>query len=101
MEKEPGAVPDNQSLHAMIQSLDARFTGIEGNVGQLQSDLAENTRVTGEIRANTSDLVDFFNSAQGAFKVLESLGKAAKPLMYIAGFVSSAAAAWATYRSNK
>jgi hypothetical protein len=50
----------------------------------LQADMAENTQATMKIQQYTSELVSLLNSFKGAFKVFDMLGRAAKPLSYIA-----------------
>ena len=42
----------------------------------------------------TSDVVSAFNAAQGAFTVLEWLGKLAKPILWIGGLVTAAGIIW-------
>ncbi len=53
-----------------------------------------------QIRADTSGIVDFFDSATGAFKVLNWIGKAAKPLGYIAATIAAVAGAWASVKGG-
>lgn len=45
------------------------------------------------IAANTTGVVEAFQAAQGAFKVLEFLAKIAKPLVFIAAFATALLAA--------
>ena len=45
--------------------------------------IAENTKVTLEIKESTDNIVDAFKSLTGAFKVLGWIGNLAKPLGYI------------------
>jgi hypothetical protein len=42
----------------------------------------------------TADVVSAFNAAQGAFTVLEWLGKLAKPILWIGGLVTAAGIIW-------
>ena len=42
----------------------------------------------------TSDVVSAFNAAQGAFVVLEWLGKLAKPILWIGGLFTAAGIIW-------
>jgi hypothetical protein len=46
---------------------------------------------------NTKDVVSAFAAAQGAFKVLETLGKLAKPLLWVSLWVGGIAAALTTF----
>ena len=43
---------------------------------------------------NTKDVVGAFAAAQGAFTVLETLGKLAKPLLWVGGLVTAIVAFW-------
>lgn len=47
-----------------------------------------------EIDNNTKGLVAAFNAAQGAFTVLEFLGKLAKPLLWLAGVIALVGTVW-------
>lgn len=47
-----------------------------------------------DIDNNTKGLVVAFNAAQGAFTVLEFLGKLAKPLLWLAGAVALIGTVW-------
>lgn len=82
----------------------------------MTSDLAENTATTKRIEAavetnrvlasesvkalndSIAGLLDFFNSVKGAFKVLDWLGKLARPLGYIAAFAAACASLWYSVR---
>ena len=62
--------------------------------------LAENTETINEIKTNTADMLTVFNSWKGAMRVMEMIGKLAKPLGYIVGFGASVAAFWASMKSG-
>lgn len=62
--------------------------------------LKENTDATNAIKADTAELLEAFRSFKGAMKVLEWIGKAAKPLGYIAGFCASMYAFWTSVKSG-
>ena len=62
--------------------------------------LAENTETINEIKTNTADMLEVFESWKGAMRVMEMLGKLAKPLGYIVGFGASVAAFWASMKSG-
>ena len=47
---------------------------------------------------NTKDVTEAFAAAQGAFKVLETLGRLAKPLLWLGGCFAAAAAFWGHYK---
>ena len=46
------------------------------------------------IANNTDGVVKAFEAAQGAFTVLEWMAKAAKPLLWVAGFITAIVAFW-------
>jgi hypothetical protein len=48
----------------------------------------------------TKDVTAAFNAAQGAFKVLETLSKLAKPLLWIGGLFVAGMAIWDTFRGR-
>ena len=62
--------------------------------------LKENTDATNAIKADTAELLEAFRSFKGAMKVLEWIGKAAKPLGYVAGFCASMYAFWTAVKSG-
>ena len=62
--------------------------------------LAENTETINEIKTNTADMLTVFNSWKGAMRVMEMIGKLAKPLGYIVGFGASVAAFWTAMKSG-
>ena len=62
--------------------------------------LAENTETIKEIKTDTADMLEAFESWKGAMRVMEMIGKLAKPLGYIVGFGASVAAFWASMKSG-
>lgn len=71
----------------------------EGSVTmkQLSADIAENTATTKQVQADTSELVVLLQSFKGAFRVLELLGKAAKPLGAIATLCAALMGLWSIF----
>ena len=49
---------------------------------------------------STKDVTAAFAAAQGAFKVLETLSRLAKPLLWLGGLFVAAAAFWDSFRSR-
>lgn len=82
------------TINDRLDSGDARMTRIE-------SELTTNTKSVQMLVANTADLVVFFESVQGALRVLNWLGALAKPLGYIAALVASIAGIWAAMKGGK
>lgn len=49
---------------------------------------------------STKDVTAAFNAAQGAFKVLETLSRLAKPLLWLLGLAAAATAFWSSLRGK-
>ena len=62
--------------------------------------LAKNAETIKKIKTDTADMLEVFESWKGAMRVMEMLGKLAKPLGYIVGFGASVAAFWASMKSG-
>ena len=62
--------------------------------------LAENTATIQEIKTDTAEMLAVFKSWQGAMKVMDMIGKLAKPLGYIVGLGASIAAFWTAMKSG-
>lgn len=99
MENDPneGAIapthPEIKAIHERLDAGDARMQRIEAS-------LSANTAATARVETNTSDLVDLFVSFKGAFKVLNWIGKLAKPLGAIVGLGVALAAAWTAFKAG-
>ena len=49
---------------------------------------------------NTKDVTAAFAAARGAFVVLETLGKLAKPLLWLGGLLAAVVTFWDSFRSR-
>lgn len=90
-----------------LRAGDRRMDEIVKTVSQIQTEqasakvlLAANTETIAQIKTDTAEMLGVFESWKGAMKVLESLGKLAKPLGYIVGLGASMAAFWAAMKSG-
>lgn len=83
-----------------MNSLADEVTAVKLEQAQFRVELAENTNATKRIEANTSEMLDVFESWKGAMKVLTWIGKAAKPLGYLVGLGASMAAFWAALKGG-
>jgi hypothetical protein len=72
--------PDRADWRALV---DKRLNDGAATMKQLKSDLADNTAATNAVKADTATLIDLLNSFHGAMKVLDMLGRLAKPLSYL------------------
>lgn len=61
---------------------------------------AENAETINKIKTDTADMLEVFESWKGAMRVMEMLGKLAKPLGYIVGLGASIAAFWTAMKSG-
>ncbi len=71
-------------MRAWRTNVDDRLNDGAAVMKHLRTELAENTTATKQVQADTGELVSLLNSFKGAMKVLDILGKLAKPLGYIA-----------------
>ena len=69
-----------RTIAARFDDGDERMGRIESDVAAVRTELEDNTRATKQLAASTADLVEFFEAMRGAFKVLNWIGKLAKPL---------------------
>jgi hypothetical protein len=78
--------PEEQEAGLWREAIGRRMDGFE-------SRLDENTATTNRVEANTRELIEAFKSWQGAVKVLDFLGRVAKPLLAV-GALLAAIFAW-------
>lgn len=83
-----------------MNSLADEITAVKLEQAEFRRLLKENTDATNAIKADTAELLEAFHSFKGAMKVLEWIGKAAKPIGYIAGLCASVAAFWTAMKSG-
>lgn len=75
--------------------VDARFDSGVKRMERIEAELAANTRTTAEIKADTGELVDLMHSAKGAWKLLDLLGRIAKP---VGALVAAGVGLWASLK---
>lgn len=62
--------------------------------------LAENTEAINEIKTDTADMLEVFESWKGAMRVMEMIGSLAKPLGYIAALIAAVVGIWNAMKSG-
>ena len=62
--------------------------------------LAENTETIKKIKTDTADMLEVFESWKGAMRVMEMIGKLAKPLGYIAALIAAVVGIWNAMKSG-
>jgi len=83
---------------AFIKSLRDRVVQMEQEMAQAAEATARNTASIETIRQNTQDIVDTFQALAGGFKVLQGLGKVARPLAYLVGLGTAIITAYSAWR---
>lgn len=62
---------------------------LRNKVTTMEAELAANTAITKQVKEDTGELVDAFKAAKGAWAVLEFIGKAAKPVLWISSIFTA------------
>ncbi len=82
-----------------ISELRQRLSAGDERMARIEGELAQNTALTKRLADDTSDLVDAFKAAKGAFKVLDFLGKVAKPFLWIGSACLALYSGWVQVKS--
>lgn len=80
--------------------LTERVGNLEEGFGTFKTELADNTAATKRIESNTAELVEAFSNLKGAFKVLNWIGKFARPLGYIAGAIAAVVSLYTAFKAG-
>lgn len=89
------------TIHARLDDGDKRFARVEEEQRALRRELEANTLATQAVKADTAELVELFQSFKGAIKVLNWLGKLAKPMAYIVGLGTACLGFWTALKGHK
>ena len=97
----------NDYMAAELRTADLRMDELVGKVNAIEKDqaaaralLKENTEAVNAIKSDTADMLATFESWRGAMRVLEAIGKLAKPVGYIVGMFASVAAFYTALKSG-
>ena len=97
----------NDYVAAELRTADLRMDELVGKVNAIEQDqaaakalLKENTEAINAIKSDTADMLATFESWRGAMRVLEAIGKFAKPVGYIVGMFASVAAFYTAMKSG-
>lgn len=97
----------NDYVAAELRTADLRMDELVGKVNAIEKDqaaakalLKENTEAINAIKADTADMLATFESWRGAMRVLEAIGRLARPVSYIVGLVASIAAFYTAVKSG-
>lgn len=73
-------MPPNEGWYNLVED---QIKTLQDQFKILENKLDENTKSTKNVETNTAGVVAAFKAAEGAFRVLEALGKIAKPFMWL------------------
>ena len=96
-----------ETVRRKLRAGDKRMDEIVKTVAAIQIEqasakvlLAENTETIKEIKTDTADMLEVFESWKGAMRVMEMIGKLAKPLGYIAALIAAVVGIWNAMKSG-
>ena len=97
----------NDYMAAELRTADLRMDELVGKVNAIEKDqaaaralLKENTEAVNAIKSDTADMLATFESWRGAMRVLEAIGRLARPVSYIVGLVAGIAAFYTAVKSG-
>lgn len=77
-----------------------KISAIEREQQLINEKLKASTEAIDNVQANTKEMLVVFESWKGAMKVLEWIGKIAKPLIYIVGLGTAVFTAYTTLKTG-
>lgn len=84
-----------------VHDIRKRLSDGAARMARIEAELAANTAATEAIRVSTAELVEFFCAMQGAFKVLNWLGRLARPMSYIVALAAAGVGLWSAIKGHK
>jgi hypothetical protein len=87
--------PPPDSWYALVER---QIMDLQASYGELDKALERNTEATLRVEKNTEGVVEMFTAAAGAFRVLETIGKIAKPIAIIVGLFSGLGTLWFRFK---
>lgn len=89
------AIRDLQTQFSTVTTrIDERLTEGTARMDSQDKAIQANTELTQSIKTDVSSVVEIFNAMKGLMKVLDVLGKFAKPIGYIVGAASACVVLW-------
>ena len=84
----------NELPAATLQQINQKFDNGSARMAGIERELTATRKELHELKQQLQDLLDFFEAMRGAFKVLNWLGKLAKPTAAIVALCVALAGAW-------
>ena len=81
-----------------MQQINQKFASGSTRMASIERELLGARKELHELKVQLAELIDFFEAMKGAFKVLNWLGKLAKPAGAIVGFGAACVTAWSAWR---
>ena len=91
----------NELPATTVQQINRRFGEGSERMAGIERELAAERRELQELKGQLADLLDFFAAMKGAFKVLNWVGKVAKPVAAIVSLAAAMGAAYAAWRGAR
>ena len=82
------------------QQINARFDTGSERMAAIERELSKTRQELGELKQQLADLLEFFTAMKGAFKVLNWVGKVAKPLAAIVMLGGACVAFWTAVKGG-
>ena len=90
----------NDFVAAELREGDRRMDTLTAEVAALKAKMDEHGPQITAIKTDTAEMLAVFQSWRGAMRVIDMIGKLAKPLGYIVGLLASVAALWAAAKTG-
>lgn len=90
-----------QQVNDKFDKGSARMASIERDLSGTNAELMATRKELHELKQQLADLLEFFGAMRGAFKVLNWLGKLAKPTAAIVGLGAACITAWSAWRGMR
>ena len=93
--------PTTHTINARLDRGAERMGRIEGDLTAVRDRLESNARLMEQMVSSTTEIVDFFDSIRGAMRVLNWIGKLARPIGAIIGLCAALVALWTAIRGAR
>lgn len=81
-----------------LQEGDQRMNHLQGQIDSLRQAIDENTALTQKVHESTSGLIEILEALRGGMRVIEFLGRIARPVGYI---VAAGTAIFTAYKTTR
>lgn len=89
-----------QQINKRFDDGSARMAEIERGQSSIARELEHTRKELHELKQQLADLLEFFGAMRGAFRVLNWMGRLAKPMAYIVMLVTAVLGFWTAVRAG-